>query len=98
MMAKAAYNKYESVVVLRTCWRYKLGLMFRFFFEICGERRDVHVRSRRQRQMCIRDRYDANKKLVYPSGMGTTMSGTPCLLYTFPSQRDATLSRMPSSV
>ena len=39
---------------------------------------------------------DDNKKIIIIGGKNPTKKG-PCLLYTSPSPRDATLSRMPSS-
>ena len=37
------------------------------------------------------------KGMIMPNGVGTIDSDYRCLLYTSPSPRDATLSRMPSS-
>ena len=80
-----------------------------FFFEGCGDHRDLHRVDRRQRQMCIRDRdhkdqvEHANNGAQHQEPITTcfqrNVDGEPigCLLYTSPSPRDRTRSRMPSS-
>ncbi|CZR86340.1 hypothetical protein CDFC105_30342 [Clostridioides difficile] len=71
-----------------------------FFFEWCGDHRDLHVRSRRQRQMCIRDRdtliideYGEVEDLAYnlksKKEVKDSSWNMSCLLYTSPSPRDS---------
>ena len=81
-----------------------------FFFEGYGDHRDLHRVDRRQRQMCIRDRSILIGD-GFRNGMGVVRpfyaaflallhaiaGNNYCLLYTSPSPRDRTRSRMPSS-
>ena len=74
-----------------------------------SSRRDLHRVDRRQRQMCIRDRFSAvskrnfARKYAFDSifqalqDLHPFAPSKPCLLYTSPSPRDLSTSRMPSS-
>ena len=65
---------------------------------------DLHSDLRRQRQMCIRDRISIPAVFAIAKMCNTAFVDPPiaiitdiCLLYTSPSPRDRSLSRMPSS-
>ena len=60
------------------------------------DRESMHVRMADE-SVCIGSHQPANSYLNIPALMSAIELTNACLLYTSPSPRDATLSRMPSS-